>query len=279
MILICDSGSTKADWLLMDGRKIQSTFQTPGLNPVNLSEKSLSAILNSEKRIKKVSPYLSEVHFFGSGCGNAEGRSRMMKVLKKVFPKTKITVENDLMASAISTCGNEKGVVAILGTGSNCCYFDGKKIHLKNFGLGFMLGDEGSGTWFGRKFLVAYLYGQMPAPLAKKFYATYKVDRQKAIESVYKKLNPNIFLSSFMPFIIANSKNSFVKTFLQEGLEYFFDTTILAFPESKKAAVHFTGSIAALLEQEIRQAGKKKKIRIGKIIKQPMEGLALYYLK
>ena len=277
MILICDSGSTKADWLLMDGKKVKSPFQTPGLNPVNLSEKSLSTILKAEKKITRVSAQIKEVHFFGSGCGNAEGKGRMMKVLRRVFTKSKITVENDLMASAIATCGNERGVVAILGTGSNCCYFDGKKIHVKNFGLGFMLGDEGSGTWFGRKFLVAYLYGQMPAPLAKKFYAAHQIDRQKAIESVYSKPNPNIFLSSFMPFIIANRKNSFVNKFLLDGLEYFFDTTILAFPEAKKSAVHFTGSVAALLEKEIRHVGKKKNIRIGNIIKQPMDGLISYY--
>jgi N-acetylglucosamine kinase-like BadF-type ATPase len=287
MILICDSGSTKADWLLMDGKKAVASFHTPGLNPVNLSEKSLTAILTAEKKIRGATKALTELHFFGSGCGNAEGRARMMRVLKKVFPGLKITVDNDLMASAIATCGNDKvrqrtdstgrGVVAILGTGSNCCYFDGKKIHVKNFGLGFMLGDEGSGTWFGRKFLVAFLYGQMPASLAKKFYAEYKVDRQKAIASVYNKPNPNIFLSSFMPFIIANRKNSFVKKFLLEGVEYFFDTTILAFPEAKKSAVHFTGSIASLLEKEIRKVGKKKNIRIGNIFKQPMDGLQSYY--
>ena len=277
MILICDSGSTKADWLLMDGKKVKTSFQTPGLNPVNLSEKSLLAILKAEKKIRQASASVNTIHFFGSGCGNAEGKGRMIKVLKKSFPLAKVTVENDLMASAISTCGNEKGVVAILGTGSNCCYFDGKKINVKNFGLGFMLGDEGSGTWFGRKFLLAFLYDQMPAALAKKFYATYKVNRQKAIESVYSQPNPNLFLSSFMPFIIANKKDNFVKKFLLEGLKYFFDTTILAFPESKKAAVHFTGSVAALLEKEIREVGKKKNIRIGKIIKQPLEGLKKYY--
>src|SRR6185436_6911634 len=170
----------------------------------------------------------------------------------------------------IATCGNTKGVVAILGTGSNCCYYDGKKIHVRNFGLGFMLGDEGSGTWFGRKFLVAFLYNQLPEPLAKQFYNAFKIDRQKAIENVYGKPNPNLFLSSFMPFIIANRKNSFVKKFLFEGLDYFFDTTVLAFPEAKKSAVNFTGSIAALLENEIREVGKKKNIGIGKIIKQPM---------
>src|SRR5690242_4834634 len=103
-ILICDSGSTKADWLLMEGSKSKS-FQTPGLNPVNLSEKSLSAILKAEKKITIASTKISEVHFFGSGCGNAEGKVRMLKVLKKIFPKSKITVENDLMASVIATCG------------------------------------------------------------------------------------------------------------------------------------------------------------------------------
>ena len=277
MILICDSGSTKADWLLMDGKKAVASFQTPGLNPVNLSEKSLTAILTAEKKIQRAAKGLTEVHFFGSGCGNAEGKVRMIKVLKKIFPGVTITVDNDLMASAIATCGNEKGVVAILGTGSNCCYFDGKKIHVKNFGLGFILGDEGSGAWIGKKFLVAFLYGRLAAPLAEQFYNAFKVDRQKAIESVYNKPNPNLFFSSFMPFIIAHRNNRFVKNFLLKELEYFFDTTILAFPEAKKTAVHFTGSIAALLEKEIRATGKKKNLRIGNIIKQPMHGLPDYY--
>lgn len=278
MILVCDSGSTKADWILVDKGRVRSSFRTDGLNPVTRTENSLSDVLSSAKKIKQAGRSASTVYFFGSGCGSAEGKKRMMSVLKKYFPAADIQVDNDLMAAAVATCGNKKGIVCILGTGSNCCFFDGKKIQVKNFGLGYVLGDEGSGAWFGKKFLVAYLYDKLPAALAKKFRLSSRMDRKKIIEAVYRKPDANLFLSSFMPFIMSNRKNVFVKKFLAAGIAEFFETNVMSFAERRSHPVHFVGSIASLMEKEIRREGKKRNLRIGRVIPRPMDGLKKYYL-
>src|SRR5438067_11336824 len=121
MLLIADSGSTKADWIVIRDHRVVSEFRTEGLNPVFLTEKNISEILSSDKNLKNVSASVTELYFFGAGCGQEEGRKRMAASLKSFFPAAKITVENDLMAAAIATCGHSKGIVCILGTGSNCC--------------------------------------------------------------------------------------------------------------------------------------------------------------
>lgn len=277
MKLICDSGSTKADWVLLAGSEIFE-FQTDGLNPVHLSEEAILKKLSTETKITEKAHAISELHFFGAGCGSSEGKQRMIAALGKILPAAAINVDNDLMAAALATSGNEKGIIAILGTGSNCCWFDGSKLHLKNYGLGYIIGDEGSGAWFGKNFIRAFLYGMMPASLHDAFYAEHKLDREQIIESTYRKPNANIFLSSFMPFIAKHKSDPFVKSILRSGLEEFFETNIKGFSEHNNSKIHFVGSVAALLETEIRDMGNARKISIGKVLKRPMPGLKDYFL-
>ena len=276
MILICDSGSTKADWALVDGKNI-SEFQTDGLNPVHLSEETILEKLSAEKIITSNSSAITGVSFFGAGCGSGEGKDRMLGVLRKLFPGSKIAVDNDLFAAALATSGNEKGIIAIIGTGSNCCYYDGSAIHLKNFGLGYILGDEASGAWFGKKLLWAFLYNKLPENLSVAFAKEYKLTRELIIEAVYRKPNANIFLSSLMPFMVKHKSDPYMREFLTSGIHVFFETNIKGFQEAENIPVHFVGSVAHLLESEIRETGTAKKLRIGKILKRPMDGLKEYY--
>lgn len=276
MILICDSGSTKADWALLDGMNI-TEFQTDGLNPVHLSDTTITKKLSAEKKITTNSVAIKEVNFFGAGCGSSEGKERMAIALRKIFPDSKITVDNDLFAAALATSGNEKGIIAIIGTGSNCCYYDGSSIHLKNFGLGYILGDEASGAWFGKKLLWAFLYNKLPENLSVAFAKEYKLTRELIIEAVYRKPNANIFLSSLMPFMVKYKSDPYMREFLTSGIHVFFETNIKGFQEAENIPVHFVGSVAHLLESEIRETGTAKKFRIGKILKRPMDGLKEYY--
>ncbi|MEO8088393.1 MAG: N-acetylglucosamine kinase [Bacteroidota bacterium] len=278
MILICDSGSTKADWALLSGNKIISEFQTEGLNPVHLPGEKLMDILSGEKNITSNSDEITEVHFFGSGCGNDEGKTRMTDALKKFFPTSIITVENDLFAAAFATARNQKGIISILGTGSNCCFYDGSAVHIKNFGLGYILGDEASGAWFGKKLLWAFLYGRLPGNLNMAFIEEHKLNRELIIEAVYRKPNPNIFLSSMVPFMSKHKADPYMNEFLSSGIDVFFETNIKGFQEAENVPLHFVGSVAATLDQEIRATGKKKNLSIGKILKRPMDGLKEYFL-
>ncbi len=278
MIIVADSGSTKTDWVIIDRKNIESEFQTEGLNPVHLSSETILQTLANGRLLKDASEKAKKIYFFGAGCGNEEGKERMEHTLETFFPSAKIQVENDLMAAAIATCGKKKGVVAILGTGSNCCLFDGKKIHTKNFGLGYILGDEGSGAYFGKNLLRAYLYEHLPKELSSSFYEKYDLNRESIIEAVYRKPNPNLFLSSFMPFIIANKNHNWIKDFLHRGINEFFSSNLFTLMHSKKLHVHFVGSVAAELEDLIREKGSSKKLTIGKVIKSPKEGLTEYFL-
>ncbi len=277
MILICDSGSTKADWALLDGITI-TEFQTDGLNPVHLSDATILEKLSAEKNITTNSTTITDVFFYGAGCGSSEGKEKMVGVLRKLFTGSKITLDNDLFAAALATSGNEKGIIAILGTGSNCCFYDGSAIHLKNFGLGYILGDEASGAWFGKNFLKAYLYDKLPKKISTAFFDEYRLTREEIIESVYRKPNVNLFLSSFMPFIIKYKDELHIRDFLKNGINIFFETNVSGFSESKNATIHFVGSVAALLEIEIRETGKENNLTIGKILKRPMDGLKNYFL-
>ena len=279
MILICDSGSTKADFALLNGNKIESEFQTDGLNPVHLAKEIIVQKLFDEIVITSNAAQISDLYFYGSGCGNAEGKSRMEAALKVVFPQVKLFVDNDLLAAAKASCGDEKGIISILGTGSNCCYYDGEEVIMKNFGLGYILGDEASGTWYGKYFLRAFLYNQLPEDLHRIFYNEFKLDREQVIDSVYRKPGPNIFLSSFMPFISKYKGHDYINNFLRKGLNEFFESNISGFPEAKNTTLHFVGSIAALLEKEINETGNEKKYKIGSILKKPMDGLKKYFLK
>ena len=278
MILICDSGSTKADWVLTDGKKILSEFQTEGLNPVHLSAEFIASELGPVKETLSEYGDADEIFFFGAGCGAGEGKERIRHVLTKTFPGSMITVDNDLMAAALAASGKKKGIISILGTGSNCCYYDGITLHLKNFGLGYILGDEASGAWFGKKLLRAFLYEKLPENLQTAFLTEYQLTREKIIDAVYRKQKANLFLSSFMPFIAAYKEDAFIKELLMSGLGEFFNSNILAFEEAGNIPVHFVGSVAALLETEIRETGKISGVRIGKILKRPMDGLKEYFL-
>lgn len=278
MILICDSGSTKADWCLLSGKNIIAEFQTDGLNPVHLTGEKIWEIITAEKNITSHLKDITEIYFFGSGCGNTEGKTRMAGVLKKIFPASKITVENDLVAAAFATAGNEKGIISILGTGSNCCYYDGSTVHFKNFGLGYILGDEASGAWFGKKLLWAFLYGKLPGHLDAAFIDEHKLNRELIIDAVYRQPNPNIFLSSMMPFMVKHKEDPYMHEFLRSGINVFFETNIKGFQEAENIQLHFVGSVAAILENEIRTTGKQKNLRIGKILKRPMDGLVGYFL-
>jgi glucosamine kinase len=273
MILVCDSGSTKADWALIKGKKILSEFQTDGLNPVHMGEEVILQKLTGDKNISTAPADISQVHFFGAGCGSAEGKSTMTAVLKKIFPAGKVNVDNDLFAAAIATCGNDKGMIAILGTGSNCCFYDGTSVHPKNFGLGYILGDECSGAWFGKKFLRDFAYGLLPEKLHAEFFDAFKLNRSQIIEAVYRKPAPNLFLSSFMPFMATHRENGYIKKIFADGLAEFFDTNVSAFKESEDVPIHFVGSVASILGNEIREMASAKNFRTGKILKRPMDGL------
>src|SRR5665647_734235 len=185
IILIADSGSTKAEWCLLDGKK-KKTFYTQGISPYFLNTDQIQQILAVELKAKMKNVEPDEVYYYGTGCSNPGNVKSIKQALKKTFDKATIAIDHDLMGAAKALCGNEKGVACILGTGSNSCYYNGKKIIKNSPGLGFILGDEGSGAYLGKKVVQYYLYNTFDPDLMDRFNAKYNTTSIEILDAVYK---------------------------------------------------------------------------------------------
>src|SRR5476649_2957949 len=191
MILVADSGSSKTDWLLSLPKQELKDFRTPGLNPYFLSEKEIVKVMQDKATdLLAYSNKVTEIYFFGAGCSSPDRHEIVTNALSTLFPKAYISVDSDLLGSAYATCGHEKGLCCVLGTGSNISFFDGEEVHSGKHGLGYVLGDEGSGTWFGKALVTDFLYGNMPKEISKPFYEQYHLDKESVIKNVYQTPSP-----------------------------------------------------------------------------------------
>jgi len=273
MILVVDSGSYKSDWMLALPNSDPLTFRTRGLNPFFITEKEIVKIIQNIVEIIPYADEVTELYFFGSGCTNPDRRELVSNALSQLFRHAFVSIETDLIGSAYATCGNDSGYTAVLGTGSNVTFFDGEHVRPTRQGLGFVLGDEGSGTWFGKKLLTAFLYGSFPEELAEKFEATYRINKEIVIKNVYQRNSPNTYLASFAPFMETNQAHPYIEGLLHRGFEEFVKTNILLFPDYQDHLFHFVGSIAYYFSDHLRTVCDQYAVQIGKIIKQPIEEL------
>ena len=273
MILVVDSGSYKSDWMLALPNGEPLTFRTRGLNPFFTTEKEIVKIVQNITDIIPYANQISELYFFGSGCTNPDRREMVSNALSQIFKNAFISVETDLIGSAYATCGNDSGYTAVLGTGSNVTFFDGEQVQPTKQGLGFILGDEGSGAWFGKKLLTAFLYDAMPEELAYKFEHTYRVNKEIVIKNVYQRNSANTYLASFAPFMESNQDHPYIQGLLHKGFEEFVKTNILLFPDYQQHIFHFVGSIAYYFSDQLRIVCNQYAVQIGKIIRRPIEEL------
>ncbi len=275
-ILIADSGSTKTQWCLLQGNKKKIIF-TQGISPYFLNDDSLATILNKELLPKIAKAEVDEIYYYGTGCSNPVNISLVKRGLKKIFPKAKISVEHDLLGAAKGLCGDEKGIACILGTGSNSCYYNGKKIVKNSPGLGYVLGDEGSGTHLGKKVLQHYMYNTFDAELMDKFKAKYKEDNAEILDNVYKKEMANRYLASFVPFLIENRGHYMIENIIEDCINDFFFNHVYKYRESWTMPINFVGSVAFGFKDVLKQMCNDFELKLGKVIKNPMEGLITYH--
>lgn len=278
MILVADSGSSKTDWRGYHQGNIIS-FQTKGINPYFLNAQDIFKILSEVKELENLGDRVREIYFYGSGCSSPDKHEVVSNGLSLFFTSAFICVENDLIGSAYATCGDEEGLVCILGTGSNVSYYDGTATRDGNHGLGYLLGDEGSGTYFGRKMLSSYLYGQMPQELSLRFKEMYPIEKEEVITSVYQRPFPNTYLATFSRFMVNNQSHPFIHNILENGFQEFIDVNIKDFQDYQKLTCHFVGSISWYYQDILRETGTKNNIHIGRILQKPIEGLFQYILK
>ncbi len=278
MILFTDGGSTKCDWVLLNskGRKVFQT-QTLGLNPTVVPREELESRILFNPQLREVMMEITQVDFYGAGCGTETPRNILKQVLELLFENSKVTVREDL-AAAVYAATTKPGIVCILGTGSNSCYFDGTIIHTPIPALGYILMDEASGNYFGKQLLRDYFYGNMPKHLAETFKNKYNLSADDIKMNVYQKSNPNAYLASFAQFMFEEAITEYYfKLLIEKGIENFVQTRVLTFKEAKKVPIHFIGSIAHFSKEIIERCFTKHNLQLGYIVQRPMDGLVAYY--
>ena len=276
VILIADSGSTKTEWcLLSDGKKKKAITQ--GLSPYFLSGGEITDIINKELPSLFNTAMPDEIYFYGTGCSNPANAKVVKKAIASVYKDSKVYVDHDLMGAAKAVCGNTKGVACILGTGSNSCYYDGKKIVKNSPGLGYVLGDEGSGAYMGKKVIQYFLYNTFEPDLMDRFTAKYNITSAEILEAVYKKPLPNRFLSNFVTFLIENRGHYMIENIIEDSLNDFFFIHIYKYSQSWTMPIHFVGSVAHGFKDVLKEMCNSFELQLGTVIKNPMDGLIKYH--
>ena len=280
MKLLVDSGSTKADWISIDKEgKILFTTQTLGLNPEVLVKEEIISRLNDRFDLSLNRENVSHLFFYGAGCGTDRMKDFLQGVFKEYFPNAAIVVHEDTYAAVYATTPkNEKAIVCILGTGSNCSYFDGNVLHQKVQSLGYIAMDDCSGNQFGRQLIRDYYFGKMPSDLAKKFEKAYDLDADVIKHNLYKEPNPNAYMATFAKFLIQHKDEEYCQKLVRKDMQVFVDNYITQYENCKEVPIHFIGSIAFYLKEELKDVLEFNGLSIGNVLRRPIDGLIQFHL-
>lgn len=274
MILIADSGSTKCDWLLIQNKDSEPIkIRTSGINPSILSSAAIEEVLTDLLVGISEPENIQKIYFFGAGCNNEISNAKLQKELEEMFPQANVVVKEDTMAAVWATT-SEPAVVSIIGTGSNCCYFNGKEIEQKVPAMGYMLMDEASGNYFGKELLKAYYFNEMPTHLRVLFEVTYELGQTTVIQNLYQSNTPNKYLAEFARFLFRHKDEVFCENIIKEGVEKFVKHHILAHKsELGSVPLYFVGSIAFYAQDYIRACLHVHGIKASRFVKRPMDNL------
>ncbi len=274
MRLIADSGSTKVDWRVLydDGSLIEIT--TAGINPFFQSEEQICQELDANLKTE-ASEKIDEIHFYGAGVSGDKGEL-LKQCFKKIFPKATAYAYTDLLAAARALCGKDPGIAAILGTGSNSCFYDGEKIADNVPACGYILGDEGSGAVLGKKFISDFLKREIPQDLTSLFTAKYQLDYNSIIERVYRQPFPNRFLSTFSVFLYENMTHPYVNNLLRNSFGEFISRNIIKY-DFRQYPLNMVGSVAYYYREIITDVAAVYGVKTGTVLKSPIDGLVKFH--
>ncbi len=279
MILIADSGSTKCDWMIVSDQS-RTIAKTMGFNPFFHSEELVTSKLAENEVLMNHANAIDSIFYYGAGCSSESRNEILRKALASKFPNASvIMVAQDLDGAAYATIGHGSGIACIIGTGSNSCYFDGTVVHDKIPALGYVMGDEGSGSYFGKILLSNFLYERLPSELAKELQQTYDLTREGILSAVYNQPNANVYLASFMRFVSSHKTHPYFHKMIYDGLYHFASIHIACYDNYKETEVHFVGSIAHYFRDELDQVASELGFTIGNIVKKPIDALADYHIK
>ena len=279
MRLIVDSGSTKTDWIAIDdsGAIIFETF-TLGLNPQVLTEYIIEERIINNYDLYQNRKKINKIYFYGAGCGTQPPKELLTKVLRSIFINSDFDIKEDTYAAVYACCKpTSKAIVSILGTGSNCSYYDGEKLHQKVTSLGYVLMDDASGNYFGRQLLRDFYFNKLSKDLANKFKTEFDLKAEIIKDSLYKKPNPNTYLAKFAKFLVENKDLEYSKNLIKKGFTLFIENQIEQFDNHKDVELHFVGSIGYYLKDELKEVIDSKNLKLGKVLRRPIEGLVAYH--
>lgn len=274
--LIADNGATKCKWVLIHQGK-KKECQTEGLSPYLMSSNQIATIIQQFVEAQIPDIKIDAVHFYGTGLFAPKNVEMMQSVLSQIFPDAILEINHDMMAVARATCGHAEGIACILGTGSNSCFYDGKEITKMRTGIGYILGDEGSGAYLGRKVLQYYLYKTFEDELLANFEHRFHTDHLEIIENVYRKPLANRYLASFAVFLAENRGHYMIENIIEDCLNDFIITHLYKYPEVWNFPVYFSGGVANAYRDVLEDLCVSYGIEVGGIYADPMEGLIQYH--
>ena len=277
MVLIVESGSTKSDWVLLSPENKQEVYSSMGFNPYFHSSSVIENELRRHTELMTHAEKIQQIYFYGAGCSSTEMNDIVKLGLSNVFTNAHIHIDHDLIACAYATYSGNPSICCIIGTGSNSCYFDGETVSEVVPALGYILGDEGSGTYFGKKLLSAFLYHQLPKHVEEDFVKEYAIDKNEIVNKVYRNENANVYIASFMPFIAKHKDELFFQKMIEDGLRHFIEVHVCCYPNYKDVEINFVGSIASVFRNALDRAANSLDARIGRVVQKPVEGLVSYH--
>ena len=267
MILVADSGSTKTNWLVNGA----SLIETMGFNPFFHSSDAIHDELGRNSDLRTIKDQVTEVHFYGAGCSSPDRISIVHQSLSRFFTQARIFVDHDLMAAALATYDGRKCICCILGTGSNACVFDGAEIdYTIQRGMGYILGDEASGSYFGRRLLTAFLYKELPTATYDMMKEKYNLTKESILWSVYNEPHANVYMARFAKVLTSSPDTSYIETMVRDGFRDFFRHNVVCFPGYETMPVHFVGSIAFHFRSILEEVAAEHGCALGTVDRQPI---------
>ncbi|TGE29123.1 N-acetylglucosamine kinase [Hymenobacter metallicola] len=277
MILIADGGSTKSSWCQLDETGNRVYFNTEGYNPDFMQTPAVAASLDKNLPETLAREEVREVFYYGAGVSSSKKADVIAQAMRQIFPNANVTVDHDLLASARALLGRKPGFAAILGTGTNSCLYDGEKIIYNVDSLGYFLGDEGSGSFIGKRLMRDYLRGLLPDGLQDIFRAEFNLTREDILDRLYNQPLPNRFLASFGKFAYDHNNISYCREIVLQGFETFFENIVLHYPNYQDYTFNCVGSVAYNFRDALTQVARKHGMEVGKIIRSPIDDLVSYH--
>ena len=279
MILIADSGSTKCSWALCDTKgTLIKEIKTIGFNPYFIDQPDIVSHLE-QSELNDYKNRIKDIFFYGAGCSSKKKNTIIELAFEEVFKNANINVSHDLDAACFAMYNGKPNITCILGTGSNSCFYDGKEIFEHGPSLSFIMGDEASGNYFGKKILSLYFNNIMPGELKTILESSYETDIAIVNEKVYNTSRANVFLAKYFPFIIETKSHPLIQKLIKDSLDEFINLHVKGFSNCHEVEINFIGSVAYFLSEEIKDVLKRNNLKLGRILKNPIKRLIEFHLQ